>query len=295
MAWPSDRRPSDADTYYFIPELWATRVINHVRSYLVSKSLVNTTWKDQLAMGDKVTIPVLKELSTYDVDVTSTAAIPGSLNTSMGAGTATVTIDHWKEAPVIIDDSVKRQTQIKDLLNLEADNAAYALEKVVDSGVCALFSGLNSAVRGVYGSDGQTFTDDILIAMMEVLDEDDIPRENRSLIGDPSTLADCYKIDKFMNFDYTTKPLGGMDGYRGTINAYNIPFYVTNHLTASTSIGNVGCLLHRDAIGLVIQSGPDVEKWRHPAAHSDVINISVMYGEDEIRDLFGYAFHTRKS
>ena len=290
MAWPTTRRPSDADTGYFIPENWSTRVINHVRSYLVSKSLVNTDFRDQLSKGDKVWIPVMTELSTYDVDVTTTAVI-NNMNTTASTTVESITIDHWKEAPVQIDDSTKNQTQVGALLNIMADNAAYALEKAIDSQVTALFSGLQNT-RGVYGSDGQTFSDDMLIAMMEALDEDDVPRTNRALVGDPSVLADTYKIDKFMSYDYTTRPLGGMDGYRGTINAYNMPFYVTNHLT-TYSVGNVGCLLHRDAIGLVIQATPSVEKWRAPAAHSDIINISAMWGEDELRDLFGYPFYTR--
>lgn len=284
-------RPSDAVSGYLDPEVWSARVIDHTKSYLVSMKLVNTTFKEDLFMGYKAWIPVLTELTAYTVDPTTTAAI-NNMNTAVTTTVASITIDHWKEVPINIDDSVKKQTQVGDLLGKLADNAAYALEKSIDGEVMALFSALQNT-RGVYGSDGQTFSDDILIAMMEAMDEDDVPREGRSLVGDPSTLADCYTIDKFMNFDYTTKPLGGMDGYRGTVNAYNIPFYVTNHLTSYT-VGNYGCLLHPDAIGLVIQSGPTVEKWRHNAAHTDVVNVSSFWGENEIRDLFGYAFYTRK-
>lgn len=299
MAWPgTDRRPSDAESGEFIPQVWSARVINHVRSYLVSAQLVNTTWKDQMAMGDKVWIPVMTELSTYDVNPTVTTALPTSVNTSLGTAAVYITIDHWKEAPIIVDDSVKRQTQVGNILEIGADNAAYAIEKAIDTQACALFSGLGGYSSTAYGADGQTFTDDILIVLMETLDEADVPSDNRALVGDPSTLGDCFKIDKFMSYDYSKNPLGqgapiaGTGGYRGTIVPYQLPLYITNHL-AGASVGNFGCLLHRNAIGLVIQSGPDVEKWRHHAGHADVVNISAMWGEDELINAFGIPFYTR--
>jgi hypothetical protein len=127
---------------------------------------------------------------------------------------------------------------------------------------------------------------------MEALDEGDVPRENRSLVGDPSMLADLYKIDKYMSYDYTAHPIGTTGGYKGTITAYSLPVFITNHLTAATT-GNYGVLIHRDAIGLAIQSAPDVEKWRAADRHSDIVNISSIWGEDELRDAFGIPFYTR--
>ena len=294
MAWPGiDRRPSDVETHEFIGEIWSSKILDHVRSHLVAANVVNTTFKAELTMGDKIYIPVTKELSASLVDPTSTAAIV-NMNTTTAAADVTVSISHWEEAPVQIDDSVKTQTQVGNLLEVMANNAAYALEKSIDEDVMYLFQGLNTTtVTGIYGSDGQTFTDDMLVYMMEVLDEGDVPRDGRNLVGDPSMLADCYKIDKFMNFDYTKSPLGGQNGYRGTIPAYNVPVYITTHLYDADTGGH-GALLHPDAIGLIIQDGPTVEKWRAPQVHSDIINISAMWGEGELRDTFGVCFYTRK-
>ena len=296
MAWPTDRRPDDALTGEFVPQVWSARVINHVRSYLVSMNVVNTTWKAELAKGDKVWIPVMTELTAYDVDTTTTAVI-NNMNTTLGTTAEFITIDHWKEVPVQIDDSTAKQTQVGNYLAIGANNASYALEKAIDAQVHALFSGLGTT----QGADGQTFTDDILIAYMQTLDEADVPRENRSLVGDPSMLADIYKIDKFMSFDYSQAPLGqdgktvaGTGGFAGNIVAYKLPVFITNRLTAATT-GNYGCLLHKDAIGLAIQSAPSAEKYRAHAAHSDIVNISAFWGEDELRDTFGVNFYTRKA
>ncbi len=288
MTWPTDRRPSDALSGEFVPQIWSARVFDHVKSHLVAAMTVNTSWQAELTIGDKIFIPVMAELSGGAVDVTATSVLT-NVNTSAATTAVSITIDTWWEVPVQIDDSVKQQTQVGNLLEIMALNAAYALEKKIDTDVNTLYSTLASS--SVQGSDGQTFTDDLLIALQEGLDELDVPRTDRSLIGDPSTVADIYKIDKFMTFDYTRQTFS-TDGFVGMIPAYNIPFFVTNNLV-DAGTGNYGVLLHRDALGLVIQGGLTVEKWRESKRHSDFVNISAMFGSDELRDTFGKAFYTR--
>ena len=290
MAWPSDRRPSDALTGEYVPQIWSARVFDHVRSHLVAAMTVNQSFRAELTMGDKVWIPVAAELSGGAVDPTATSVLT-NMNTSFGTTALSITIDTWWEVPFQIDDSVKQQTQVGNLLEMGALNASYALEKKLDTDVNTLYSTLSSS--SVQGSDGQTFTDDLLIALMEGLDEANVPRVNRSLIGDPSTVADIYKIDKFMTYDYSRETFT-TDGFVGRIPAYNLPFFVTNNLV-SAGTGNYGVLLHPDAIGLVIQGGFVTEKWRESKRHSDIVNISTMFGSDELRDTFGKAFYTRKA
>jgi len=293
MAWPTDRRPSDALTGELVPEIWSAKVIDHVKSNLVCVQAVNTTWAPMLAKGDVAHIPVMTTLSANVVDPTQTAAINSTnVQTTFTTTAETLTIDKWYEVPIQIDDSTKKQTQIAQLLESRVQSASYAIEKTIDTDINGMFSGLYTAL-GVYGADGQTFTDDILIAMMEVLDEADVPRENRSLIGDPSVLADCYKIDKFMNYDYTSRPLGGQGGYSGTIIAYNLPLLITNNLSYTTT-GGYGVLIHKEAIGLAIQSPLDIERDRVASAASDLIYVRCLWGADELRDTFGYCFYTRK-
>ncbi len=286
MAWPTDRRPDDALTGEFVPEIWSSRIINHVRSNLVAAQVVNTSWVEFLKLGDLLHIPVMTTLTASAVDVTTTGVLT-NMNTTFGTTAETITIDKWFEVPVQIDDSVKVQGQVTNLLGVAADNAAYALEAKIDLDVGALYSALSS----VQGSDGQTFTDDILIAMMETLDEANVPKMGRSLVGDPSMMADIFKIDKFVRADYQNTQVVAT-GNIGLL--YGIPVFVSNNLTAATT-GNYGVLIQRDAIGLAIQDGPVVEAWREHKRHSDIVNVSAIWGEDELRDSFGVPFYTRKS
>lgn len=282
-------QPTDASSTYFIPTLWSKRIIDIVRSNLVSINVVDTTWIAELSYGTKVWIPLTKALSTGTVDTATTASVV-NLNTTIGDTVESITVDTWKECPVSIDDSVKAQTQVAGLLEKVASNAAYALSKDIDTAVNTHFSLITSTWAG---ADGQTFTDDLFINLQEGLDEADVPRENRSLVIDPSVIADIYRIDKFVHMDYQ-KTAVIPTGKIGQI--YGVPVYVTNNLYGVASgTGAYGALIHKECIALVMQESLKVEKWRHHAAHADVINVSALWGEDIVRPTFGAYFYTRKA
>jgi len=290
MAWPDEayRMPVLAETGEFIPVLYSTKVINHVRSNLVAVQVCNTTWKAQLAKGDQLQIPIMTTTAATDVNPQTSflaAADAKAWSTSPG----TINIEYWKENPIMIDDSTAGQTQVTGLMDIMAGNAAYGLEAAIDTTVNTLFQSLTDDEAG---SDGQTFTDDLFIKLQELLDEGDVPRSGRSLIGDPSMVADIYKIDKFMSMDYSNRPFK-TDGYVGTIPAYNVPVFISNNLSEATT-GAYGALLHKDAIGVVIQSDLKVERFRVPWQHADGVNVSAFYGCAVLRATFGVEFFTRK-
>ena len=284
--FPSSRYPSSAESYEFIPQQWSARVIEAVQSNLVCVNVVDTTWKDQLIKGDKVWIPVGSSLTSGHVDVTTDMG--GNMNTDFGATAEYITIDKWDECPVQIDDGTKLQTQVTDLVERLGKRAGYELAKAIDTDVNSLFASLTGTWAG---SDGQTFSDDILIALMEGLDEADVPRSDRSLVVDPSCIADMYKIDKFVHKDYN-QTLTGEIGKT----PYGDQIFVTNNLTAvSAGTGNYGVLIHKEAIGLIMQKTPTIENFRWSLRHSDVINVHAIWGCDVLRSTFGAYFYTRKA
>jgi len=235
-------------------------------------------------MGYKVSIPVFSEVSTTEVTPGTEPTVANAAN-----GTpASITVDKWYEASVEISDLANIE-QNADYLKGAADACAYAVAKKVDTDIGSLFSTLGNS--SVYGSDGQTFTDDIFIALVETLDESDVPDDGkRSLIGDPSMRADMLSIDKFVRTDYI-KETNIPTGKFGML--YNCGVYITNNLTAATT-GNYGVLAHRDAIGVVIQKDPRARKWDMGYKFIQKIIVDCAWGADEIRDAFGKAFYTRK-
>lgn len=285
MAYNGGSDPTLAEliTAKFVPEVFSKDTIMHTKSNLVCASLFNTNWRETLSKGYKVSIPVFSEISATEVT-------PGTeaVASDAASGTpASITVDKWYYTTAEIPDMANIEC-LADYMKGAAEACAYGLSKTIDTDISSLFSTLGSS--SVYGADGQTFTDDIFIALVETLDEADVPDDGkRSLIGDPSTRADMLLIDKFVRSDYVKEVVP--TGKFGML--YNVGSYITNNLTAATT-GNYGVLAHRDAIGVVIQKEPRSRLWDMGYKFISKVIVDGIWGADEIRDTFGKAFYTRK-
>ena len=285
MAYNTGTDPTLAEliTAAFVPQKYSKDVIMHTQSNLVVAGRVNTTYRKDLRYGYVVNIPVTSE-------VTDTEVTPGTVPTARdAAGTpVTITVDKWREASVEISDMANIEDPV-GYLAVAAKSCAYRIAKRVDTTLGALFSTLASS--SVYGADGQTFSDEIFRALVETLDENDVPDDSRSLIGDSSMKRDMLDISKFIETNYVNAA-AVPTGRFGQL--YGSEVFITNNLTATTK-GNYGAYLHRDAIGLVIQENPrsrliPIEQEFRTLAITDVI-----FGVGELRDVFGKSFYTRKS
>jgi hypothetical protein len=253
-------------------------------SHLVCADAFTHRFQKNLRKGYKVSIPVLSEVSASDVT-------PGTEPTPQDAGgtAVSITIDNWKEATI----DASPLTEVEDgglYLQNAAKAIAYTIDKAVDISVAQLFEDLASS--SVYGSDGQTFSDEIFIALVETLDTNDVPDEGRFLIGDPSMRADMLKIDKFVRQDY----INGAPTSNGKFGLiYNSEVRITNNLDPTGTTGNYGVYSHPDAIGVVMQLGPNVKYWDLGWKFHHLIVADCAWGADEIRDTFGKAFYTRSA
>lgn len=286
MAYNTGTDPTLAEliTGKFIPEKFSRDAVMHVKSALVIAKAVNTDYQRDLQYGSVVNIPVFTEGATSEVT-------PGTVPTPVDlVGTsASITVNRWRKIAAEISDMAKIQDFVGYFAGA-AESLGYSIAKDVDTYLSTLFSTLASS--SVYGSDGQTFTDTIFRALVETLDEADVPDDgNRSLIGDSSMKADILDVEKFISMDYVRTPIVPR-GLIGQI--YNVKVFNTNNLTAATT-GNYGVLMHKNALGLVIQQNPRSQPVRIPQEFRTLLILDVIYGAKEIRDVYGKSFYTRKS
>ena len=279
----NDPTYAELKSRYWIPENFSKNVIMHTMSNLVIADSVNTDYARDAKMGYNVNIPVMTEPSAG-------AVTAGTELTAQDATTTgkTITIDQWYGVRVEESEQQMIQDHVK-YLDKAAQSCAYAIAKQIDSALGALFPNLGGYSSSAYGTDGQTLTDDIILALMTKLDEADVPEDDRSLICDPSSKADLLKIDKFVRNDYIRgEPIS--TGQFGSI--YNMKVRITNNLTAATT-GNYGCMLHKDALGCIIQGSPYSQRVEMPWEHQIIYQVKVLYGVGELRDDFGVPFYTR--
>jgi len=285
MAYNTGTDPTLAEliTAKFIPEKYSKDIIMHVKSKLVIADSVNTTYRDDLKKGSVVNIPLFSEGSVTEVT-------PGTVPTPVdGCGTPTsITVNKWRKIAHEVSDMEEVQNE-PAYFSKAAESQAYSIAKDVDTALGVLFSALSSS--SVYGSDGQEMSDDILLAIIQGLDEADVPDEGRCIVGDPSTWVDLLKIDKFVKSDYGSGKVVAT-GQMGQI--YGMPFKKTNNLTAATT-GNYGAIMHKDALALVIQRNPRTQLVPIKQEFRTLLITDVIYGVGEIRDTFGKSFYTHKS
>ncbi len=271
---------AESITAKYVPEIFSKNVIMHTKSNLVIASRVNTDYRKELRVGYKAHIPLMSEVTDADV-VPGTAPTPINI---LGSPTS-IEVTEWKVAAVEEHDMQEIEDAV-GYLDKAAQSCAYRIAKRVDTALGALFAALGSSV---YGSDGQTLTDDIILALMEYLDEGDVPEDDRCIILDPSSKVDLLKIDKFVRNDYVREPVVPT-GKFGQI--YNMSVFITNNL-AEASTGHYGVMMHRDALGLVIQENPRSQRIHIPQEFRTLYTVDVIYGVGSLRDTFGRPFYTR--
>jgi len=281
----SARIPSGLDTNKFVPEIFSKNVLLALKSKLVAVPAINNSYESEIMVkGDTLYI-------TRSQTVTATEVTQGTEGVQSDPWTTalTLTIDKMYEAPVTVGYMSRRQSQV-DLLAGAENESAYAISKVIDTSVCDLFSDLNGGT--IRGTDGSKWTDDVLIAAVEEVDEADIPEENRVWVADPSVKADIMGIDKFVRSDYFSSDVIPTGGFRKDI--YGAPLLTTNNLTAvSGGTGSYGVYMHKDAIAIAIQENMMVDRVEQPLKHQVVINTTALWGVAELRDTAGVSIYTR--
>ena len=285
----SARTPAAADTAGFVPEIWSQLIIDAAQKELVALDATDHTWQVGKKQGDTVNIGITNH-------VTATEVVVGTEGTNLDIATGTkkqLVMDQWYEAVIPVDSMTMEQSQIDWAAQCRKE-AEYAIRVVIDTSVCTLFSTLNSDT--VKGTDGSAITDDLLIEVKELLDEADVPDDDRFLIVDPSVIADMMVYDKFVSSLYVP----GQPVVNGTI-AKNHPIYgcsvrKTNNLVAvSGGTGAYAVMMHSKAIASALQiNKPYIDSYQ-PRKHQTFFCHEALWGVLEVRDTYGIPFYTRKS
>ncbi len=280
----SARIPSGLDTNTFIPKLYSNNVQMALRNKFVVIPYINHAYEAELTLGNILYIPRSQTGTATEVTVGTEGVQDDPTTTGLN-----LTIDKWFEKPYTVDYMSRRQSGV-DIVALAEMESGYAISKKIESTVCDLFSALNGGT--IRGTDGSAWTDNVLIAAVEELDEADVDEGERVWIGDPSVKADIMKIDKFVRSDYFASDAIPTGGFRKDI--YGAPLVTTNNLTAvSSGTGSYGVYMQREALAIIIQEDMSVDRVEQPLKHQIVINTTALWGVGELRDLGGVPIYTR--
>jgi N4-gp56 family major capsid protein len=291
----------------FIPEIWSDEVIAAYENSLVLAPLVK-----KMSMvgkkGDTVHIPA-------PVRGTATAK---SANTAVSIQNATES-----EVQVVIDKHFEYSRLIEDITNVQAlsslrqfytGDAGYALAKQVDSDLHGLATGLGNATGNyvntasyyvdastgltAYATDTVTatdvFTDAGFRALLQKMDDNDVPFDNRCFVIPPSLRNAIMGVDRYVSSDFVS----GQPVQNGLIgNIYGVDIYVSTNCATTEAAGDnsanandlkAALLLHKDAFVLAEQMGVRSQTQYKQEWLSNLYTADHLYGVKVLRPEGGF-------
>ena len=300
----------------FIPEIWSDEIIAAYQKNLKMAPLVK-----KLAMsgkkGDKLHIP-----KPVRGDANAKAADTAVTIIANTEGELTVDIDRHFEYSRLIEDIVEVQA-LNSLRQFYTEDAGYALATKIDAdlhscgtgfgdGGTVVFSGSVAPTdyqhTGAFFNDGGTttqYTDDTMVAadvfsdaffrdMIQKLDDNNVPMENRVLIIPPSVRNTIMGIDRYVSSDFVS----GSTVNSGLIgNLYGVDVYVSANCatieaagdnTASSVDTRAALLFHKDAIVLAEQQSVRSQTQYKQEYLSTLYTADCLYGVQVYRPEAGF-------
>jgi hypothetical protein len=178
------------------PEWWALEGLAVLDETLVVANLVNKDFNEQVVnAGDTVNV---HKPGTF----TAQHKVRGeSVTTQLASATGdTVKLNQHIEVSFNIDDR-DLAVSMKDLRGMFLVPAIRAIAKGIDGALVGEGPGL--AMNGAAGQLGTALTDDAVIALGRIFDENNVPEEDRNLVVGPAGKANLLAIDRFTDLANT--------------------------------------------------------------------------------------------
>jgi N4-gp56 family major capsid protein len=273
---------TNATAATFIPELWSDEIVAAYKNSLVMANVVNKM-PMKGKKGDTIHIPKPTRGTA--------SAKAASTQVTLQAATESevvVTIDKHYEYSRLIEDITEVQAQAS-LRKFYTDDAGYALAKQVDTDLFAeaqasftLYEVDGSGNLAAYTANGaaNAFTDAALRDGIQLLDDGDVPMDNRVLVIPPSAVNTIRGIDRYMSSDF-----GGAGVIKGQIGTlYGIPVVVsTNCPELESGVNKLGVLMHKDAIVFAEQQGVRSQTQYKQEYLSTLFTSDTLYGVETLR------------
>ena len=300
----------------FIPEIWSDEIIAAYQKNLKMAPLVKKISMNG-KKGDKLHIP-----KPTRGDANAKAADTAVTIIANTESALAIYINRHFEYSRLIEEIVEVQA-LSSLRQFYTDDAGYALATRVDTDLhsCGTGFGNGGAVvhtgsvaptdyqhTGCFFNDGGTttqYTDDTAVAadifsdafyrdMIQKLDDNDVPMEDRVLVIPPSVRKTIMGLDRYVSSDF----VAGQTTNSGLIgNLYGVDVYVSSNCatieaaadnSASSIDTRAAILMHKDAIVLAEQQSVRSQTQYKQEYLSTLYTADCLYGVQVYRPEAGF-------
>lgn len=227
---------------FVFPEIYSKNVQIAFRKSSVAEAICNTDYFGEIASyGDTVNIIKEPTITTYAYSRSGTIT-----NSALSDQELVLTIDQTRAFQFQIDDLETRFSNV-NWQALAADNAAYQLKDQMDQNVlAAIIAGADTGNN--YGSEGSAIqvghasgeTDplDVLARQARLLDEDNVPEENRWVVAGPVFYEELALTNsKLLSVDYNQGSGGLRNGLVAEGKLRGFQLYKSNNLPTTEAGG----------------------------------------------------------
>ena len=285
----------NADT--FIPEIWSDEIIASFQKNLKMAPLVK-----RLSMtgkkGDLIHVP---------------KPIRGEANVKAANTVVTIQANVEQELTIAVDQHFEYSRFIEDIVEVQAltslrqfytEDAGYQLAVQVDNSLINCATGFGDGTRTANptsaadwtnsatweftadsiapfdGAPALAFNDEGFREAIKVMDDNNVPMDNRYLVIPPSARRDIMGIDRYVSSDF----VGGKAVESGLIgNLYGVDVYVSSN-APTLDTGVRGCLFfHKDAIVLAEQMAVRSQTQYKQEYLSTLYTADTLYGVETYR------------
>ena len=286
----------------FIPKLWS----DEIRA-AYEKSLVIAPKVKKLSMtgkkGDTVNIPA--PIRGVAAEKAENIAVTIQNNVE---GNVAVAIDKHYEYSRMIEDITETQA-LSSLRQFYTGDAGYALARQVDTDLMDLGKSLgdgdgtswaNSAsfqigansVLEAYDIDGTAdvgaFTDDAFRALIQKMDDADVPMDDRCFVIPPSLRNAIMGVDRYVSTDFVNGK-GVENGKIGSL--YGIDIMVSTNVATPESGVRAAQLIHKDTYILAEQQGIRSQTQYKQEFLANLYTADTLYGVKTFRPDAGFVLN----
>ena len=300
----------------FIPEIWSDEVIAAYQKNLKMSPLVK-----KISMTGKKgdTIHVPKPIRGAASAKAESTAVTIQANVEQELQIA---VDRHFEYSRFIEDIVETQA-LNSLRQFYTEDAGYQLALKVDTDLMNAATGFGDGTKtfapantgadwvasnsyysnagsalAAYAADtvatGDNFSDAVFRALIKLMDDADVPMENRALIVPPAARSTIMGIDRYVSSDF----VGGRGVESGLIgNLYGVDVYVSSNCpvietgaeNGSSSLDTRGCLFfHKDAVVHAEQMAVRSQTQYKQEYLSTLYTADTLYGVEVYRPEAGF-------
>ena len=289
----------------FIPEIWSDEVVAAYKKNLELANLVKSMGMTG-KKGDVIHVP--KPLRGDAHAKTSGQAVTIQNGTE---GEVLVNIDKHFEYSRMIEDITETQA-LASLRQFYTGDAGYALARQVDTDLVDLGKSLGngngsswvhnasfqinttSGDLEAYDADGTAdvgdFSDGAFRALIQKMDDADVPMDNRCFVIPPSLRNAIMGEDRYMSSDFVDGR-GVQNGKIGTL--YGVDVFVSTNVATPESGVRAAQLLHKDTYVLAEQQGVRSQTQYKQEFLGTLYTADTLYGTQVLRPDAGFVLNVK--